>query len=70
MMWPQRTDITGKASRMHVERVAGVITTQQVDAIVNAAYEHLLPGDGNAGAIHASGSPPIATECSRIGRWR
>ena len=66
-MWPQRTDITGKASRMHVETVLGDITTEQVDAIVNAANEHLLPGGGVCGAIHDAGGPAIATECRRIG---
>ena len=67
MVWPQRTDITGKASEMHVETVLGDITTEQVDAIVNAANEHLLPGGGVCGAIHAAGGPAIATECRRIG---
>ena len=67
MVWPQRTDITGKASEMHVESVLGDITTQQVDAIVNAANEHLLPGGGVCGAIHDAGGPGIATECSQIG---
>src|SRR5438067_3372663 len=67
MMWPQGTDNTGKASEMHVETVLGDITTEQVDAIVNAANEHLLPGGGVCGAIHDAGGPAIATECRRIG---
>jgi O-acetyl-ADP-ribose deacetylase (regulator of RNase III) len=66
-MWPQGSDITGKASEMHVEALLGDITTEQVDAIVNAANEHLLPGGGVCGAIHAAGGPAIATECRRIG---
>jgi O-acetyl-ADP-ribose deacetylase (regulator of RNase III) len=66
-MWPQGTDITGKASEMHVEAVLADITTEQVDAIVNAANEHLSPGGGVCGAIHAAGGPSIATECRRIG---
>jgi len=66
-MWPQGTDITGKAVEMHVEAVLTDITTEQVDAIVNAANEHLSPGGGVCGAIHAAGGPSIATECRRIG---
>ena len=67
MVWPQRTDNTGKAAAMHVETVLRDITTEQVDAIVNAANEHLLPGGGVCGAIHDAGGPAIATECRRIG---
>lgn len=66
-MWPQGSDNTGKAARMHVEAVQGDITAEPVDAIVNAANEHLAPGGGVCGAIHAAGGPSIAEECRRIG---
>ena len=66
-MWPQGSDITGKASEMHVEVILGDITTEQVDAIVNAANEHLLPGGGVCGAIHGAAGPSVATECRQIG---
>ena len=66
-MWPQRSDNTGKAVAMHVEAVAGDITAESVDAIVNAANEHLAPGGGVCGAVHAAGGPSIAAECRRIG---
>jgi O-acetyl-ADP-ribose deacetylase len=66
-MWPQGSDITGKADEMHVESVQGDITAESVDAIVNAANEQLAPGGGVCGAIHAAGGPSIAEECRRIG---
>ncbi|HZI39780.1 MAG TPA: macro domain-containing protein, partial [Acidimicrobiia bacterium] len=52
---------------MHVESVQGDITSEPVDAIVNAANEQLAPGGGVCGAIHAAGGPSIAEECRRIG---
>ena len=64
-MWPQGSDITGKADDLHVESVLGDITTQSVDAIVNAANEQLAPGGGVCGAIHAAGGPSIVTSCGR-----
>ena len=66
-MWPQGSDNTGKAVAMHVEAVQGDITAESVDAIVNAANEHLAPGGGVCGAIHAAGGPVIDSECRRIG---
>jgi|SRR5581483_1987875 len=66
-MWPQGSDNTGKAVEMHVEAVQGDITAESVDAIVNAANEHLAPGGGVCGAIHAAGGPVIERECRRIG---
>jgi O-acetyl-ADP-ribose deacetylase len=66
-MWPQGSDNTGKAVAMHVEVVQGDITAESVDAIVNAANEHLTAGGGVCGAIHAAGGPAIERECRRIG---
>ena len=66
-MWPQGSDNTGKAARMHVEAVQGDITAESVDAIVNAANEQLAPGGGVCGAIHDAGGPAIEAECRRIG---
>ena len=53
------------AGRMIV--LQGDITTQAVDAIVNAANEKLLRGGGVDGAIHSTAGPELQDACSRIG---
>jgi O-acetyl-ADP-ribose deacetylase (regulator of RNase III) len=45
----------------------GDITEQDVDAIVNAANQHLQLGSGVAGAIRQKGGPAIQQECNQIG---
>jgi O-acetyl-ADP-ribose deacetylase len=47
--------------------VVGDLTTQEVDAIVNAANEQLAPGGGVAGAILRAGGQEIYDEAARLG---
>ena len=54
-----------------VSVVLGDITLQHVDAIVNAANEHLIRGGGVDGAIHeAAGERELSAACAALGGCR
>ena len=53
----------GQNRGMRITVVEGDITSQDVDAVVNAANRAMRGGGGVDGAIHAAGGPAVLADC-------